>query len=239
KEHLLNHGYSKEDVESAFLAIDKQTAPKVDSKEKKQQKVPQELLDYINSLNKIGHREKDIKDHLVQHGYDNETIETAFAMLPVQKKPEKQAHHSKINHVFYFLIALTVIALVVYSLMYFKFPSLGPDACDDVSVSIYEIESVPVLCVFPDNSKIQMIVQNTGSKTLYGVDITAKGSRSVKADIDEFNLPPGEFFTKVFDYGADNGDLVEVSLVPSVFIDNNKHVCASKKITLTGIETCK
>jgi hypothetical protein len=219
--------------------------------------VNKELIDYIKSIKEKGYTDEAIKKTLLQYNYTQENIDEAFKelILPIQPElqgvqPQKIALKEKnkkpgfrvVLLVLFVILFLGIAAFAVWKFVPFEIPALpfGSSACKNASVDIYHIKGEPVVCVFPDNSKVQLILFNNGNIQLSKVDITVLGSKGKMYDIVEnINLKSQDVFTRAFYYNySEAGDIKSVSLLPYVSSNGRTDACGSKKITYDKIATC-
>jgi hypothetical protein len=219
--------------------------------------VNKELIDYIKSVKEKGFTDEAIKSSLLQYNYSQDVIDEAFRELisPAQPElrsvqPQKIALKEKNNKSGFPIVLLVLLvilflgigAFAVWKFVPFEMPALpfGSSACKNVSVDFYHIKGEPVVCVFPDNSKVQLILFNNGDIQLSKVDITVSGSKGNMYDIVEnINLKSQDVFTRAFNYNySEAGDIKSVSLLPYVSSNGRIDACGSKKITYDKIATC-
>ena len=193
--------------------------------------VDTELLKYVKSVKNKGHSDKDIKEHLIKHGHSKDHVEELFKHPDLKKK-----HAAKKLKLSPFLIIFLII--IVLGSATFLLNSSSSD-CEDVSITLHEINNEQVLCVFPDNSKIQTILKNNGVKVINSVNFIAKGSEGkVSHDLVNLNFPGGDISTHSLNYGSDNGQLKKITITPSVLINDKVKVCKTKKVSYENIKTC-
>ena len=191
----------------------------------------QNLIDYIKSVKKKGFDDKKIKEHLSNYGYSKQDIDSAYKALgPIinELKPLQEEKPKKSFPLIPIFITIIIILLVIGGYFYIQKQS---QKCNNISVGIYHIKGEPVLCVYPNNAKLQMILENTGDEVIPAVEIEIKGERRITANLDNIFLMPGNIYTKTLEYSPDNGDITEISIIP---IADTK--CGG--ITIKDIKTC-
>jgi hypothetical protein len=212
--------------------------------------VNKELIDYIKSVKEKGYTDEAIKSSLLQYNYTQDSIDEAFKelILPAQPgfqvvQPQRVALKGK-NKKSGFSVVLLVLFVILFlgaaAFALWNFVLFAAFACKDASIDIYHIKGEPVVCVFPDNSKVQLILFNNGNTQLSKVDITVSGSKGEMYDIVEnINLNSQDVFTRAFNYNySGTGDIRSVSLLPYVSSNSRIDACGSKKITYDKIATC-
>lgn len=175
-----------------------------------------ELIDYIKSVRAQGYSDDAIKEHLGKHGYDQMTIDNAFARpeinTQIKSVIEKHKKEKKKKNVLKIIIPIVVIIIIVLvgGIIYLRLKAKSE--CDNVVLDVHKINNNPVLCAFPDNTKIQTILVNDGSVLIKEAEILIKGSKGkVLENIENINLGPGEISTHVIDFDNSNGEIQQVS----------------------------
>ena len=199
-----------------------------------------QLIEYIKSIREKGHKDEDIKNHLIKHGYSQEMVNDAFTKLSPAVHKEKKPFPKKI---IFIILGIIILAGIGYGIYYFFQAQplyFSSSVCKDLSISVYELNNEPVLCVFPDNTKVQMILENNGAITVNSATVLLKGENSNVEDVmDNLNLVPGDVFTRVIDFDPNTvGRVNEVIITPAVVKNDKKMVCNDKKLSFTEIKTC-
>ena len=199
-----------------------------------------QLIEYIKSIREKGHKDEDIKDHLIKHGYSQDMVNDAFTKLSPAIHKEKKPFPKKIIFIILGIIVLAGISYGVVTLLQAQPLYFSSSVCKDLSISVYELNNEPVLCVFPDNTKVQMILENNGAITVNSASVLLKGENSNVEDVmDNLNLVPGDVFTRVIDFDPNTvGRVNEVIITPAVVKNDKKMVCNDKKLSFTEIKTC-
>jgi hypothetical protein len=115
----------------------------------------------------------------------------------------------------------------------------SPD-CSQVAIKIYEANSEPVLCIYPDNSKVQLILENSGNEIISSAQITLIGEKSRSTDnSDNLNLKPTDVLTRVLKYEPSTSEnLKQMNILPIIEKNSIMQKCYSKKITYTQFKVC-
>jgi hypothetical protein len=218
--------------------------------------VNKELTDYIKSVKEKGYPDEAIKKTLLQYNYTQDDIDEAFKelLLPAQpisapsplvqpQKPVLAEKKKKSNFPVALLILFIILLLGGAVFAFWKFApsfSFGSSLCQNTSIDIYHIKGEPVVCIFPDNSKVQLIIFNSGNTEISRADITVSGSKGKAYDIIEnLNLKSQDVFTRTFNYDySKTGDIQSITLIPYTSDNGNIVSCGSKKVTYDRIETC-
>lgn len=201
--------------------------------------VNQQLIDYIKSVREKGHSDEDIKDHLTKHGYSQDLVDDAFKELSPVVSKEKKPFPKKIIFILFGIIVLAGVGYGLYYVLQGQPLYFSSAVCKDLSIKIYELNNEPVLCVFPDNTKIQMILENNGQTTINSATVLIKGQNSNVEDVmDDLNLVAGDVFTRVIDVDPNEvGNVKEIIITPAV-VNNKKMFCNDKKLVFKDINTC-
>jgi hypothetical protein len=223
-----------------------------------------QLIEYIRQVRAAGHLDETIKQHLISNGYTKETVDEAFNSpllwqgKPVQQQPNIQAAASQATStrpamtkargtskpILRIVLLLVLVATIgTGAFLLFKVLSATPTAqtgfCEGISVKVHELYDLPILCAFPDNSKLQVILKNDGAADLNYVEITAKSQRGETVQrLDKISISPGDVLTLVINVDATKGMVQEVTIVPGIRQDGGPAVCADKAILVQGIRTC-
>ena len=214
--------------------------------------VSKELLDYIKSVREKGFTDDAIRAHLIKFGYTDAMVAEAFneAVIPAPSsppmKPVSAASTKKPLDKRLLLIPAAVIIIIVIGLFIFFIGNrlyFSSVACSDVSVKIYELSDEPVICVYPDNSKAQMIIENDGKIAINGAEINLVGEKgTVTEKLENLDLPapPAEqnVFTRVVEYRPEYGTVKRIEVIPTIIKDNGLFACNAKKVTVESIKTC-
>ncbi len=187
--------------------------------------VNKELLDYIAQVKEKGHTDSDIKEHLVKHGYPHDMIEEAFLFIdsaepeaaPAVKQkieqrtimPAKKKDKPKSNVLLFAMVIIFILVVAGSAALYFTV--FRYSGCDEVSMAVHTLDNYEVLCIFPDNSKMMMILKNTGQTTIKDVEVKANDKKL--GMLENANINPGEIFTYTMDYGLSD-TLEKVSFIP-------------------------
>jgi hypothetical protein len=212
-----------------------------------------DLVAYIKQVLEKGYKKEQIEDHLVKHGHTKEDVKEAFSALDYQElgnlqkeiPPKKKTH----PQVLYIILGVVFVGLLLVGIFFLsqKLDFSLSNNCQDISLTLYELQEQPVLCVYDDNSKIQMIVENNGIENIGKLDIVVKGSRkTVKDSLDNLNILSKEnaveqgdhLFTRVVEYGSENGEVKSVEIIPYSLYEGKYAKCTDKKIIATEINTC-
>jgi len=217
--------------------------------------VSKELLDYIKSVKEKGFQDDAVKAHLLKYNYSSEIIDQAFKELSFSARPETTnvvtPHKSKgikknilkdsLVYLLFFLIFMTIIGTLLYFFggnlsTFYLYSSL--EICEDVSIKVHEIYNEPVICVFPDNSKVQMILENNGTRIINKAEIILKGETGSKTDIlESLNLKTDDVFTRVINTD-EIGNIEQVTITPLIIRDSKERKCNAQKISFKDIKTC-
>ena len=199
-----------------------------------------QLLDYIKSVREKGHTDDSIKEHLIKHGYSQNIVNDAFKELSPVVHKEKKPFPKKIIYLIVGIIFLAGLGYGVYYFLQVQPFYFSSSVCKDLSIKVYELKNVPVLCVFPDNTKVQMILENNGLTTINSATVLIKGQNSNVEDVmDDLNLVAGDVFTRVIDFDpSEVGTVNKVVITPAVVKNNKKMVCNDNKLTFTEIKSC-
>lgn len=202
--------------------------------------VNQQLIDYIKSVREKGHFDENIKDNLIKHGYSQEMVNDAFTKLSPAVHKEKKPFPKKI---IFIILGIIILVGLGYGISSFLQPQLlyfSSSVCKNLSIKVYELNNEPILCVFPDNTKVQMILENNGLITINSATVLIKGQNSNVEDVmDNLNLVPGDVFTRVIDFDPNAvGTVNQVIITPAVVENDKKKVCNNEKLLFTEIKTC-
>src|SRR3989344_4126900 len=138
----------------------------------------------------------------------------------------------------YVVYAVILIAVLFFGYRAFVYLS-SPKECKESSLSIHEISNEQVLCVFPDNSRLQMILKNDGRSVIEGavLEISGEKGKAVRR-IENLNLNPGDIATSVVEYGKENGNIKKITITPLVEHDSGEFMCSIRKMSFSGVKTC-
>lgn len=198
-----------------------------------------ELIDYIKSVKEKGYADDAIKAHLAKYNYNKDIIEEAFLALADEKTAQPQKAKKPSVFIKTLVIALLVLfcSIVIFFMLNY---SNSSSVCEGTSVEIYKINDEPVICMYSDKTKIQMILLNNGLNELNGLEISINGEKGkFKDNIDSLNLPENDVFTRVIDYDYEKyGDIKEVNIIPLRYDSGIKKYCSSKKISVSLLSSC-
>jgi hypothetical protein len=178
--------------------------------------VNRELLDYVKSVKAKGYSDENIKAHLIEHGYSKEAAEEA--LIEAVSETPKAAENHKPN----FLLPLIGTFILIIVLAAYVLLTRGPIApaafvqdCPDASLSIYKINNEASLCVFPDQSRVQIILANDGDEAIQKSIIHLTGIRGTQSEeLSYLNLLPGKIFPRTILYDSDKyGSLSKITVL--------------------------
>ena len=218
--------------------------------------VSKELLDYIKSVKEKGFQDDAVKAHLLKYNYSSEVIDQAFKELSFsapsettnvaaqQKSKGIKKNNLKdiLTYLLFFMIFVTIIGTLLYFFggnlsTFYLYSSL--EICEDVSIKVHEIYNEPVICVFPDNSKVQLILENNGKRIINKAEILVKGEKNTTTDnLNNFNLVSNDVFTRVINYDYGNGGSIsEITIIPIILRNSKERKCNAQKIIYKDIKT--
>ena len=222
--------------------------------------VNNDLVEYVRSTIKAGHSESSIRGHLKKHGHPVSDIDDVFRHIKkdnfeaskraaVKRKVKKSNFglSLKDNHLVIFLVGFLLIAVVfgIFSLFLTSDDSTmgnGSDFCGGVSIAVHELYNQKVLCAFSDNSKVQMILKNTGQDVINHVQIDIEQDSYKNSEVlESINLAsdgPASLITKVSAIDSSRGGVKKVILIPGVQVDGTKVMCNSKKVVYDIVGVC-
>ncbi len=201
--------------------------------------VNQQLIEYIKSVREKGFSDENIKKYLIKHGYSQAMVDDAFAKLSPSAYKEKKPFPKKIVFIIIGIIVFAGIGYGAYKLLKVQPLYFSSAVCKNLSIKIYELRDEPVICAFPDNTKLQMILENNGAITINSATVLIKGQNNNMEDIiDNLNLVPGDVFTRVINIDPNTiGRINEIVITPAV-VNKKKRFCNDKKLVFKDIKTC-
>ncbi len=192
------------------------------------------LLDYVKSVKEKGHSDNAIKEHLVKHGHHKDAVEELFKHPDLNTKPKEEKSKPKTG--LFLVILLIIIVLGGLGAVFFLKPIVSSE-CEEVSITLHQINNEDVLCVFPDNSKIQTILKNNGKKIINSVTLLAKGDKGkVQHNVENLILVENDIKTLVLDYNS--GNLKQITITPTILVNQEVIVCKDKVTSYENIKTC-
>lgn len=222
--------------------------------------VENELFEYIKSLKEKGISDEVIKSHLLKHNYSNNIVDEAFKeQKPLEIKVNVENNTSNqiqnttqpltkkrsFPKLALFLILLLLflggaIAIIYFFNIKIPFSDSDPEECNSVSIAIHKESEMPVICVFPDYSKIQLILENNGERVINKVEISLKGSKQTVTDeLNNINLIPSDVFPRVISYNLETqGEVKQIAILPILMLENKEEKCYSKTIFFNKLSTC-
>ncbi|MEM2131285.1 MAG: hypothetical protein QXR96_02060 [Candidatus Woesearchaeota archaeon] len=178
-----------------------------------------QLIDYIKNLKKKGISDDAIKNHLIKYNYSLDLINECFKEINTSEHNNEKKKLS-LNYILVFTLVVIILFFVLGFLALNKnnnlnLKSFKNENCKDVSLSFFKKNENEIVCVFPDNSKVQMIIENKGLKKIDSIDIFINNQKIENLKI---NLEPNNIFTKVVETKTNN-NVNELKIIP--IIENN------------------
>jgi hypothetical protein len=165
-------------------------------------------------------------------------------------EPSKEKKPLNKKTLFTILIPVSVLILLIgiFSLFYFtgnldlplSFIGVSSPACNQISVGILKTDSEQLLCIYPDNSQVQLIIENNGNEIISSAQIKFIGEKSSYLnELNDVNLEPTYTLSRVLKYDfAGLGNLKQVSIYPSIEKGSLLQKCYSKKMDYKDIKVC-
>lgn len=207
----------------------------------------EELVNYIKQVRTQGFKDSDIKEHLLANGYSDEIVTEAFKQIappivpPVPGQPKLQERKAVKKRKIPIWVHILVLCVLIVLILKLQMPSISA-GCDDIKLDVHELNGEKIICSFPDNSKIQMIIKNSGESNINFVNVKVIGTdtgilnKDFEETIENLNLLPEDVSTNVVDYGI--GEISAVELTPGVVEEGKKYVCRDKMISFSSIKSC-
>lgn len=190
--------------------------------------INKELIEYIRSLKNKGIEDEKIKEQLLKYNYSSELVKKCFDELNKEyKKKEDKKKISFIPIIITSLLFFILVLIVIFFLIKANSLSYKQD-CENVSIKIFETKGNEVICVFPDNSKIQLILENNGNKKIDKIDVFLNNYNIETLDL---NLIQDQVFTKVIE----NEKKEKINTIKIIPYSNNKKC---KALIKDNIKNC-
>ena len=118
---------------------------------------------------------------------------------------------------------------------------------EDISIDIFEGDGIPFLCTFPDNSKIQIMLENTGQENIKQLDIIVVGKKGSFYDtLENVNIKSKKLsvfegdnlFMRVIEYNNAKGNIKEIKIIPYGYFNDELVKCKSQTKTYQDISLC-
>ncbi len=221
--------------------------------------VNKELVDYIKSVKEKGFSDVVIKANLLKYNYTQEAIDEAFKELEqpkislpplppqnpiVEEKPKTFLPEKKKKSIVPLLIIAFLVILLAFLFLSQKNPldlTFGSSSkCENVTLEVHKLKGEPVVCAFPDNSKIQLIIANNGQIMISKAEIIVNGEKGKTVDkLENLNLEPNDVFTRTFNYDFGiAGEPKSITLTPFILSNGLQTACNDKKMTYDKIGKC-
>lgn len=213
--------------------------------------INEQLIEYIKSLQKKGINDEKIKEHLLKYNYSKDLINEIFNEINNEKnsiinKDNKKSIFKK-NIINKIIIILIIIITIISGILLIKdliiknnnsalnILSKENKECNDVSIKFYELtntsnkEKNEFICVFSDNSNVQLILENNGEKKIKKIDVYFNNNKIETLNI---NLMPEKIIPKIIE-NKNKEEIKEIKIIPYI---ENEIKC--RELIKKNINTC-
>jgi len=106
--------------------------------------------------------------------------------------------------------------------------------CEDVILSIVEINNLPQVCYFENN--LEITLQNKGSVDIIGLKIVSISEEIVRIEKD-INIPSADILVDTFSIA--NAQLIKkIIFTPKIIENKRERICSASTLELENIAEC-